>query len=490
MPAPDLAPGAPYADVRETHTAVVVLVGDRVFKAKKPVVTDFCDFRTTEQRERACIREVELNRRLAAQSYLGIAHLSDPGGANPEPIVVMRRYDDTQRLASMVTRGVPVEDALDAVAAVLSRFHQRAGRNRLISAQGEVDAVAKRWHDNLTELDRYAGSAFPGEVVDRIGELVNEFIRGRDVLFTRRVDEGCIVDGHADLLADDIFLLDGEPALLDCLEFDDELRYVDRIDDAAFLAMDLEFLGRKDLGGYFLDRYAAHSGDTAPASLRDFYLAYRAVVRAKVECVRMAQGKTEAGADAGRHLTIATEHLCNGAVRLALVGGSPGTGKSTVARALAQRVGARVISTDDVRRELTESGVIQGQPGVLDSGLYSRDNVRAVYDAALRQAHRLLGAGQSVILDATWGDPRDRAQAHRLAKETHSPIVELRCSATADMTADRISTRAAGNSDATPEIATALAARQGGWDTAYLVDTSAPLDESAGRAYDIWHRTL
>lgn len=92
----------PFIDVRETHTAVVVLAGDRAFKAKKPVVTDFCDFRTAEQRERACIREFELNSRLAAQSYLGIAHLSDPSGGHAEPVVVMRRYRDKQRLASMV----------------------------------------------------------------------------------------------------------------------------------------------------------------------------------------------------------------------------------------------------------------------------------------------------------------------------------------------------------------------------------------------------
>ena len=171
--------------------------------------------------------------------------------------------------------------------------------------------------------------AIPGiadESIERIERRVTEFISGRALLFTRRIEEGCIVDGHGDLLADDIFCVDGEPALLDCLEFDDQLRYVDRIDDAAFLAMDLEFLGRKDLGDYFLERYAAHSADTAPSPLRDFYIAYRAVVRAKVDCVRLSQGKSEAAVDAARHLAIATQHLESGAIRLALIGGNPGTG--------------------------------------------------------------------------------------------------------------------------------------------------------------------
>ena len=281
-----------------------------------------------------------------------------------------------------------------------------------------VGAIDQRWRENLSELDRYAGMAISGvsdESIERIQRLAAEFISGRALLFTRRIEEGCIVDGHGDLLADDIFWVDGEPALLDCLEFDDELRYVDRIDDAAFLAMDLEFLGRKDLGDYFLERYVAHSADTAPSSLRDFYIAYRAVVRAKVDCVRLSQGKSEAAVDAARHLAIATEHLENGAVRLALIGGNPGTGKSTLARALAEKVGAQVISTDDVRRELRESGAITGDAGVLDAGLYSPDNVATVYEVALRRARMCLGNGQSVILDGTWRDPQIRAHAHRLA---------------------------------------------------------------------------
>ena len=486
----------PYADVHETHTGVVVLAGDRAYKAKKPVLTDFLDFRTPAQRERACLREVELNSRLSPGSYLGVAHLDDPVGGPAEPIIVMRRYRDNDRLASIVTRGQPdesVQVVLDRIAVVLASFHKHAERSRAISAQGKVGAVDQRWRDNLSELHRCAGmavSGVSGESIERIKRLAAEFTSGRALLFTRRIEEGGIVDGHGDLLADDIFYVDGEPVLLDCLEFDDELRYVDRIDDAAFLAMDLEFLGRKDFGDYFLERYAAHSADTAPSSLRDFYIAYRAAVRAKVDCVRLAQGKSGAVADAAEHLAIATQHLESGAVRLALIGGNPGTGKSTLARALAERVGAQVISTDDVRRELRESGAITGDAGVLDAGLYSPDNVATVYEVALRRAAMCLGNGQSVILDGTWRDPQIRAQAHRRATETHSALVELVCSATPDMTADRISTRQPGNSDATPEIATALAAQHSAWDTAHRMDTSRPLEDSLQEAHDVWRRSV
>nr|MDT0526550.1 AAA family ATPase [Streptomyces sp. DSM 41633] len=135
-------------------------------------------------------------------------------------------------------------------------------------------------------------------------------------------------------------------------EFDDRLRYVDGIDDAAFLAMDLEFLGRADLAAFFLDRYQRYAGDAAPSSLTDFYIAYRAVVRAKVDCVRAEQGHDEAVDLARRHADIALRHLRSGTVQLIVVGGGPGTGKTTVSRALAAQLGAQVVSTDDVRRQL------------------------------------------------------------------------------------------------------------------------------------------
>ncbi len=136
--------------------------------------------------------------------------------------------------------------------------------------------------------DRAYKAKKPAESVRRVEGLAAAYLAGRADLCAQRIDEGCIVDGHADLLADDIFWTDNRPVLLDCLEFSDDLRFVDRIDAAAFLAMDLEFLGRQDLGDYLLDRYAALSGDTAPSSLRDFYIAYRATVREARELWRAA----------------------------------------------------------------------------------------------------------------------------------------------------------------------------------------------------------
>ena len=479
------AAGDLSAEVHETHTGVVVLVGDKAYKAKKPMVTDFLDFSTTERRERACVREVFLNSRLAPDSYLGIGHFSGPQGGPSEPVVVMRRYPDSCRLATLVKTGAPVEDHLASVAETLARFHEGAVQGWAIDACGTVNAISARWQENLDELHRYADAVLAGEALREVKRLAAQFIDGRTVLFAQRISDRRMVDGHADLLADDIFCMPGGPVVLDCLEFDDDLRHVDGIDDAAFLAMDLEFLGRKDLGEFFLERYRRQSGDNAPAALMDFYIAYRAVVRAKVDCVCFAQGRHEAVADARRHLDMALDHLSRGTVRLVLIGGGPGTGKTTLAHALAEQIWAQVISTDDARRKLQQKGVVDGTTGVLDAGLYSAENVAAVYDTVLRRARLYLGGGQSVILDGTWRDPRQRQRARELAVETAAPIIEFTCSLPMDEASARIENRSATTSDANPEIAAALATHEDVWFEAHPIDTGRPMVDSVAEAHEL-----
>lgn len=483
----DTGAGGGYRpQVAETHTGLVVLVGDRAYKMKKPVVTDFLDFSTLESRERACAHEVTLNQRLSPETYLGVAHFVGPDGGDPEPVIVMRRYSDDVRLATKVRRGDPVESELAAIAAILARFHADADRSRQIDEQAGVGAVTGRWRDNITELARYADGQIPGlepAAVAEIDRLVTDFVADRAVLFAGRITARRIVDGHADLLADDIFCLPGGPALLDCLEFDDRLRYVDVIDDAAFLAMDLEFLGRGDLAELFMRRYLESTGDDAPAALRHFYIAYRAGVRAKVDCVRYLQGRAESADDACRHLGIAGRHLRAAGVRLILVGGGPGTGKSTLARALAERLEAQVISSDDVRADMVSRGELTGAPGVLGEGLYTRENIDAVYDALLREARLGLCGGRTVILDATWHDPRHRQQAREVAAAVTAGVSELACVAPLDATVERIRSRTATTSQVTPEIAEALAdADDGTWAGAKVLDTTKPLSESVAAA--------
>ncbi|OWM08976.1 hypothetical protein B7435_05805 [Mycolicibacterium peregrinum] len=472
------------AEIHETHTGIVALVGEKAYKVKKAVTTDFLDFSSVEQREQVCLREVRLNQRLAPDSYLGVAHFSDPQGGRPEPVIVMRRYPDSRRLTSIVVNGEPVVEHLSAIAEVIARFHAGAEQSEDIDRAAAAPAVAGRWRDNLTELRKYAGTVVPAESLAEVGRLYDQFIAGRTALFDGRIAERRIVDGHADLLTGDIFCMPDGPAILDCLEFDDDLRHVDCCDDAAFLAMDLEFLGRRDLADYFIAEYQRHSGDTPPPGLVDFYIAYRAVVRAKVDCIRFDQGNARAADDARRHLDIALAHLRRGAVRLVIVGGGPGTGKTTLAHGLAEQVAARVISTDDVRRELQERGVVDGAAGILNEGLYSTENVAAVYEAVLEKARETLAMGQSVILDGTWRDPDLRRRAREMAADQSCPTVELACTVPLDEAKQRIVQRQVTNSDATPQIAEGLATGAD-WSDAHPINTRRPLADTVAEAQRI-----
>ena len=144
-------------EVHETHTGIVILVGDRAYKVKKPIRTDFLDFREPRARELVCAQEVLLNGRLAPDSYLGVGHFAEPGGDVNEPVIVMRRYPDDRRLASLVERAEPVEHHLLAIAEILARFHADASRSAVVDADAHPDVLAERWNENMTVLEHYAG---------------------------------------------------------------------------------------------------------------------------------------------------------------------------------------------------------------------------------------------------------------------------------------------------------------------------------------------
>jgi aminoglycoside phosphotransferase family enzyme/predicted kinase len=460
----------PYAEVRETHSAVVFFLGDRAFKLKKPVDLGFLDFSSLPKRLEACRREVDLNRRLSPDVYLGVADVTGMDHLPAEHLVVMRRLPENRRLAHLVRLGVDVTDDVRRLAHVIAGFHGRCERSAWIAAEGKRDALAARWAGNIAQVRRVATVGVDQNQVDEVALLVGRYLDGRKNLFADRVRRGSIVDGHGDLLAEDIFLMPDGPRILDCIEFSDTLRHLDQLDDAAFLAMDLERLGAPELAAQFVGCYLEFTGDVAPPSLVHHYIAYRAFVRAEVACLRDAQGDPAAAVDAKRHLDLAQAHLREGAVRLILVGGSPGTGKSTLAAGLADDLGYTLISTDRVRKELAGVGEHVSLSAAYEEGHYTWDWTEHTYADLLRRAGILLAMGESVVLDGTWSDPRWRQLARDLAHRTSSDIHELRCELAAELAIERIAARA-GISDADAGIAVAMDSRFEAWPEARSIET-------------------
>jgi aminoglycoside phosphotransferase family enzyme/predicted kinase len=483
----------PFAAVHETHIGVVFLVGDRAYKIKKPVRNGFLDFSTPELRLAACRREIELNRRLAADVYLGLSEVTDPAGGPAEPAVVMRRMPPSTRLSTLVSQGDEVSAQLRALARLLAAFHSHAGRGPHIDAEGSRDALLARWTDSFAQVQRFRAGVLGDAVQSDIERLTHRFLAGRTALFDDRVAEGRILDGHGDLIADDVFCLPDGPRALDCLEFDDRLRYVDGLDDAAFLAMDLDRLGSPDLAELFLDDYAEFAGDPAPAALRHHYIAYRAFVRTKVACLRYEQGDRAAGDDVKRDADLTLRHLELGAVRMALVGGLPGAGKTTVAGALADGAGAVLLSSDRLRKELAGLDPLTPAPAGYREQLYAPAATDRVYTEMRRRAALLMARGESVVLDASWTSAEQRRAAVEVARASSAELVELRCVVAPAIAAARVRDRAPGPSDASAPIAAAMATDADPWPSSTDIPTITTLAESSTVASSAWrsapHRT-
>jgi aminoglycoside phosphotransferase family enzyme/adenylate kinase family enzyme len=481
-----------YGELRETHSGLVVLVGETAYKLKKPVDLGFLDFREPAVRRQVCRRELDLNRRLAADVYVGLTDLPLADGST-EPAVVMRRMPDDRRLATLARHGEDLFGEVRRIARVMAAFHASAERGPEIATEGGTPALRSRWRHNLEEVARFRDTLLDGALVDEVERLSSRFLDGREELFAERIRTGRVVDGHGDLLADDIFCMPDGPRILDCLEFDDRLRRLDALDDIACLAMDLERLGASQAAVELVAVYREFSADSFPTSLVHHYIAYRAFMRAKVTALRteQAQARQRVAAeavDAVRLAELARDHLRRGEVRLIAVGGAPGTGKSTLADALADRLGMVVLSSDRLRKELAGIDPARHAPAAWQEGIYGPAWTAQTYDELLERATALLGRGESVVLDASWTDPSHRTLVEEAAKATSSTLTVLRCEVALEVAAARIAARD-GISDADEMVAARMSRAEKPWRGAVTIDTGNSPETSLEIAMGAVHRS-
>ena len=463
--------GKPGPGVAETHVSVVFFTSDRAYKLLKPITTGFLDHAPRAARLRAAERELELNRRLAPDVYLGLADVEEHGQV-VDRMIVMRRLPADRRLSSLV--GAPdFDDQLRRVARVVATFH--AGEPPAADpTPGTRHVVLRNWEDNFDEMGPFVGRVLDGTDFSTVVDDVRAYLGPREALFDGRIADGLVRDGHGDLLAEDIFCLDDGPRILDCLAFRDDLRVADVLADVAFLAMDLDRLAGPAASARFMDWYREFSNEHHPASLAHHYVAYRAHVRAKVACLRFGQGRIEAAEEARSYHDLVLTHLARARVRLVLVGGSPGTGKSTVARSLGEELGWAVLSSDERRKDLAGLGHDQhafAEPG---EGIYTPEWSARTYTELLHDAELLLAKGESVVIDASWSDPEQRADAADLADKWSARLCELECVLDPEIAKDRIAHRLQVDddaSDARPQLVDDLRGRRAPWPTATSVDT-------------------
>ncbi len=439
---------ADRVELIETHISWVLLAGDRVYKIKKPVNLGFLDFTTLGRRRRFCRDEVRLNRRLTSDIYLGVVEIKGSAGAprfdgrgrTVEVAVVMRRLPAERMLDRLVRENAAPPALLDGIGTTVARFHAGADTGGEIDELGGIETIRRNWQENFAQTDTVGPELLPDDTRRHVREYAAAFLEREAARFAARVAAGRSRDCHGDLQAQHICCV--EPVqIFDCIEFNHRFRFGDVAGEIAFLAMDLERLGRPDLAIRFLNAYLEENGDYEAVPLLDFYRAYRAWVRAKVTAFQVADHPERAGEAralfelAGR---FAAPHR---RPRLVITTGVMGSGKSTAARHAAARLGAIVVRTDAVRKRLGGVPLRERVAPAFGEGLYTPEMGRRTYVEAARLADELLRAGWPVIVDGSFSHAAERAEARAVADRHGVPFAVLWCDAPDEALVERLRSR-------------------------------------------------
>ena len=440
---PEAYPERPAGvSVVQTQMSCVFLAGDYVYKIKKPVNLGYVDYTELEKRHYYCHREVELNRRLCPQAYLGVVPINAIGGAiciegNGEIVeyaVKMRRLPAEFMLDHLVRQRSVTTAMMDTLAGKLADFHACAETSPVIAAFGSLDAISRNTEENFSQTERYFGRGLSEKQFLLIRDYTRAFIQDHRDLFAGRAAGGKIRDCHGDLQAAHICFCH-ELCIYDCIEFNERFRYGDVAGEVAFLAMDLDHYGRADLGRYFVNAYTAAGGDAGLLELVNFYKCYRAYVRAKVNCFKLddplisEEERQVSLASARGYFELAASYT-RAKPRLVITVGFTGSGKSTLAGELAGRLGLVYISSDITRKTLAGMNPIDHSYNRPEDGIYSAEFTRRTYDNMFKQARQALADGISVILDGAFLKRGERLRARTMAGELGADfhIVECRIS--------------------------------------------------------------
>ncbi len=451
---------AEAVEVNETRISVVVLAGARAYKLKRAVKLGYVDFSTVARRLVMCESEVELNRRAVPGLYRGVRRITrtqdggltfDGDGPLVDAVVEMVRFDQDGLFDRMAVAGRLTPARLAELAAVVARLHETAP---VELAGGGADSIAAVLAINE---QAFAGvSLFPPDAVERFNRAFRDALARAAPLLDRRQRLGKVRHCHGDLHLGNVCLFGGCPAPFDCLQFDDAMATVDVLYDLAFLLMDLWHRDLKPGANLVLNRYLDVLDESDGLMVVPFMMALRAAVRAHVSATRAEEPAEAANAAVLSREALSYFHLAQALLKpvepgLVAIGGFSGSGKSTVAAAIAQAVGAppgaRVLSSDRIRKRM--GGVAPTMR--LPAPAYRREVSRAVYETLVREAEYLLALGQGVVLDATFRRIEDRNRVEEMAAAVEVPFTGIWLELEAEKLIDRVEGRGADPSDANAE---------------------------------------
>jgi len=431
----------------DTHGAIVFLGEDRAYKMKRAVKFPYMDFSTAERRKAMCEAEIDINRRLAPEIYLGV----EPVG--PDWVVVMRRFDEDGLFDRMAARGALTVEIMAALGARIAAFHDAAPP---VSGFSGPEDYRQSVAADIRQL-REQGDRLDQEATETLAEALPAALEPFLDIVAQRAAAGAVRRCHGDLHLRNIVLIDGKPVPFDAIEFSPRMASIDVLYDLAFTLMDLCERGLRPLANRLLNEWLWRIGELPAAphetalALLPHFLSRRASVRAFVDASAAALGKKDYG-PARAYQRCAVEFLHASPPRLVAVGGLSGSGKTTLALKLAPEIGrspGAVVVRSDVERK-RQAGIALEER--MPAGSYTREASAKVYDAMLARAEQVLRAGYSVILDAVHARPDERAAAEALAKRMGVPFEGIWLDVPKDVAQARVAGRTGDASDASPAV--------------------------------------
>jgi hypothetical protein len=446
----------------ETHISWVFLAGEFAYKIKKPVSLGFLDFGTLDKRRFYCEEELRLNRRTAAELYLDVVPIAEsPGGLRVggtgraiEYALRMRRFPQEALADAMARRGDLRAAEVDAMAAAIAEFHATVPAVARDADFGSPELVTAPALANFEQLGKLVADPAEGTRLEELRAwTLGEGARLREV-FAARKRGGFVRECHGDLHLGNIAFLDGRPVPFDCIEFDPKLRWIDVMNEVAFLAMDL-FEHRLDAAGWrFLNAYLETTGDYAGLRVLRYYLVYRAMVRAMIACIRSQQ--PEAGSavqgrahrEYGEYLALAGSLAGSSRRALVVMHGLSGSGKTTVARKMSESLGAVRVRSDVERKRLHGLAAGTRTHARAFGGIYGPESTRLTYERLKQAARDVAESGYCVIVDAAFLRRAEREEFRALALELGASFLIASCRAPEAALRGRVARREALMSDA------------------------------------------
>jgi aminoglycoside phosphotransferase family enzyme/predicted kinase len=428
-----------------THISDVFLVGEFAYKVKKPVNFGFCNFSSTELREKYCEREMALNRRLSSDVYLSLEPVNFDAasgsyniggiGERIDTALRMRRLRSEDELNQLLTKGTAGANDIERIARVLAKFHAEAPHAP--SEYGTVAGVSGIVLGNLDRVAEHAPPELDHIAFADISAYADAFLSARASLITNRHAAGAPRMCHGDLHAGNIFLEenpggDRNLTIIDCIEFNDNLACIDPAADLAFLSMDLKHHGHTDLADLLVTTYMDASGDSGILPLLSFYESYRAMVRCMAASISAKQSDPQQRrsniAEANAYLDLACGIASQDRPQfLAITSGLTGTGKSAVAELVASQWKAVHLRTDAIRRELAGVGPTERTGADVQAGIYSKEMSQRTYAEMHRRANDALDAGESVIMDGTHLQQRFRRESLDIGRKRGVATAIIEC---------------------------------------------------------------